>query len=116
MADLREQILNSDDIKKENVKVDEWGVEVEVRGMTGAARNRLINKNMGKNGEMDLNGMYPDLIVSSVYDPKSGEQVFSEKDKDTLNAKSSGALEKVAQVAMRLSGLDEESHDVKIKN
>jgi len=40
---LRDQILNSNDIPKELIKVKEWNIEVEVRGMTGAERTRILD-------------------------------------------------------------------------
>lgn len=106
MSKLREKILNSKDIKTESVFVDDWQVEVEVRGMTGKARAALMDNTMKDNGKMDFEKLYPELLIATVYDPETGEQVFQPADRDQLNTKSSGAMEKVAKVAMKLSGLD----------
>lgn len=113
---LRERILNAQDIKSERVTIEEWGVEVEVRGMTGAARARVLQVSFDKNGTMDHEKLYPELLIASVFDPESGEKVFSGADREALAEKSAGALEQVARVAMRLSGIDPEARDEAEKN
>lgn len=102
---LRERILSINDIKSEIVQVDEWGVEIMVRGLSGAQRARLMQSAMDDKGRMDIAKMYPDLVILAAYDPETGEQVFERADRDALNEKASGALEKIAQAAMRLSGI-----------
>jgi hypothetical protein len=42
-----------------------------------------------------------------VFDPESGEQVFLPEDNDAINLKSGSALEVVANVSLRLSGLNQ---------
>jgi len=59
-------------------------------------------------GKMDLQKLYPRLVVLSTYDPETGQPVFKEGDQDAVNEKSGAALEIIAQVAMRLSGLNPE--------
>lgn len=114
---LRDKILNADDIKKEVVPVEEWDCELEVRGLSGKERNSILNKVMNKqSGEMDLDTLYTTLLIKSVYDPETGEKVFEEKDRDMLSGKSGAALEKVAQVASRLSGLDNKGVQNAVKN
>lgn len=105
MASLREKILNAKDIKSEKVKIPEWDVTVEVRGLTGKQRARLLQDAIGEDGKPDLERIYPELVILSTYDPETGEQVFQPADRDALIEKSGAALEKIAQVAMRLSGL-----------
>jgi hypothetical protein len=116
VSKLREQILNAKDIKSEKVNVDEWGVAVEVRGMTGKSRADLMNNSMKDNGKMDFEKLYPELLISCTYDPDTGDRVFQQADRDALNNKSSGALEKVAKVAMKLSGLDPDDVEKAEKN
>ena len=102
---LRERILSAQDIQSERVHVPEWDVEVEVRSMTGAQRARVL-QGATVDGEVDLERLYPILLIETVYDPETGEPVFEAADRDALNAKNSGALERIAKVAMRLSGID----------
>ena len=99
---LREQILNTNDIQTELVYVDAWKVDVEVRGMTGKERAKILND---LKGQLDFERMYPQIVISSTYDPETGEKVFEWADIDMLNSKSGAALEKIAGVALQLSGL-----------
>lgn len=106
---LRDKILNANDIKSEKVTVEEWGVEVEVRGMTGEARAEIMEQAVDKEGNMNFKKLFPTIIIASTYDPETGAKVFEPADLDMLNSKSGGALDKVSKVAMKLSGLDEEA-------
>ncbi|WP_134705090.1 hypothetical protein [Ammoniphilus sp. YIM 78166] len=117
MSKLREKILNAKDIKEENVPVSEWEVEVQVRGLTGSARAKILSACVDtQTGAMDFEKLYPELLIASVYDPETGEKVFADADRDALNGKSGGALEKVAQVAMKLSGFNQAAVKEATKN
>lgn len=107
---LRERILSAQDIQSERVYVPEWDVEVEVRSMTGAQRARVL-QGATVDGEVDLERLYPILLIETVYDPETGEPVFEAADRDALNGKNSGALERIAKVAMRLSGIEPGAED-----
>ena len=100
---LRDQILNSNDIPKELVKVKEWGVEIEVRGMTGAERTRILDLAQSENG-MNLQTVYPEIVISTAFDAESGEKIFTPQDRTALLSKSASALDNLATVGMRLSG------------
>lgn len=107
---LRDRILSVQDIQSERVYVPEWDVEVEVRSMTGAQRARVL-QGATVDGEVDLERLYPILLIETTYDPESGEQIFTPADRDALNSKNSGALERIAKVAMRLSGIEPGAED-----
>jgi hypothetical protein len=109
---LRDQILNSNDIPKELVKVKEWNIEIEVRGMTGAERTRILDLAQDEKG-MNLQMVYPEIVISTAFDPVSGEKIFSPEDRTALLSKSANALDSLATVGMRLSGfLAETSNDL----
>lgn len=109
---IRDQILAAQDIPSESVDVPEWGVKVEVRGMTGAERTRIMDKAVGQTGDVNLQFVYPEIVIATSFDPESGEQIFSPNDRDALLAKSANALDRLASVGMRLSGFTQESADV----
>ena len=109
---IRDQILSAQDIPSEMVDVPEWGVKVEVRGMTGAERTRIMDKAVGQTGDVNLQFVYPEIVIATSFDPESGEQIFSPNDRDALLAKSANALDRLASVGMRLSGFTQESADV----
>ena len=109
---IRDQILNSNDIPKKLVKVKEWNVEVEVRGMTGAERTRILDLAQGDGG-MNLQMDYPEIVISTAFDAETGEKIFSPEDRTALLSKSANALDALATVGMQLSGfLAETSNDL----
>ena len=112
---LREKILNAKDIKEEKIFIKEWDVELLIKGMTGKERANFL-KASTKNDKVDFESMYPTLVISSTYDPESGEKVFGIADKDIINSKSSAPVEKIAKKVLELSGLDEEAHEEEVKN
>jgi hypothetical protein len=106
---LRDQILNSNDIPKELVKVKEWGIEIEVRGMTGAERTRILDIAMGKDQDVNLQMVYPEIVIATAFDAETGEQIFTPADRTALLSKSANALDRLATVGMRLSGFTAET-------
>jgi hypothetical protein len=108
---IRDQILAKQDIPSEMVDVPEWGVKVEVRGMTGAERTRIMDKATQNAGDVNLQFVYPEIVIATAFDPEGGEQVFKPGDRDALLAKSATALDRIAAVGVRLSGFTAESAD-----
>jgi hypothetical protein len=107
---LRASIFNSDDIKREPLKIPEWGgIEVEVRGITGEDRIAIAESSVDENGQSLLIRSYPELVIASVYAPGTDQRVFSAGDRELLMKRSSSALERLASVALRLSGLTGEA-------
>lgn len=85
----------------------EWGGSVFVRGMTGAERSRFeqsITKIQGKNVSVNLDNVPVRITIMCAVD-EAGQRLFSDDDMAELNAKSASALNRIMEVAMRLSGL-----------
>lgn len=108
---LRDRILAADDIGRESVEVPQWGVTVEVRTMSAGQRSRMIASCSNPDGTIDLDRLYPMLIVATVFDPETGAPVFDENDLAVLQEKSASAIEFVALKAMRLSGMNASASD-----
>jgi len=102
---------NNKDIPSETVKVKEWNIEVEVRGMTGAERTRILDLAMDEKNGVNLQMVYPEIVISTAFDPSTGEQIFSPADRAALLSKSASALDTLATVGMRLSGFTQETSD-----
>lgn len=113
---LRDQIFAIQDIPSEMVEVPEWGVKLEVRGMTGAERTRIMDLAIDNKGGMNLQFVYPEIVIATAFDPETGTQVFTPNDRGTLLSKSATALDRLAGVGMRLSGFTEEASDEKGKD
>ena len=110
---LRDKILNAKDIDEKIVEIKEWGCSVMVRSMTGKERAVFL-KNTSNGETLDFEKMYPELVIATCYDPETKEKVFEKTDRDVINSKSASAIEKIAKVALEISGLGEGSQD-KIK-
>ena len=107
MVDIRQRALNAKDIRSELVLVPEWdNVKIEVRGFT--LQERLDFYGRVSDGEtINRDNFLPELVISACFDPDSGQKIFEPADRDMLKTKSAGALERLTQVAMRLSGLQD---------
>jgi hypothetical protein len=107
---LREQVLNAKDLAEERVTVPEWDdAEFLIRGLTGAERAKLLKSatNGGRSESVDFERYFADIVIMSARDPETGELVFEPTDRDMLNGKNAAAVERLAKVARRLSGLED---------
>lgn len=101
------EILAADDIIKEVVHVPEWGGSVLVRGMTGIDRDafeRSMVDIRGKDVQTNWTNLRAKLIARTVIDHK-GKLVFDSGQVLELGRKSGKALDRVYEVAQRLSGI-----------
>ena len=102
---LRDRILSSNDIQSNTVHVDSWGVDLDIRTITAVERSRLVAMCTKEDGNVDMEKMYPMLIISACFDPETSEKVFTSDDMLLLQDKSASAIEFVAQEVMRMSGM-----------
>jgi hypothetical protein len=113
---IRDKILNADDLTSEVVDVPEWDVKLEVRAPSARVRSRMVSLAMRKNDEgddtLDLEAIYPRFLVACCFDPDTGEQVFTDDDLDAINSKSSAPVERVAKACLRVSGLSDDTEKV----
>lgn len=109
---LRDKILQAPDIASELVEVPEWGVTVEVRGMSGADRARIFDT-IASDGEVKASALYVETVIATAYDPETGAAIFEPSDITSLMQKSAQAIDRLAKVGLRLSGMEgEASQDV----
>jgi hypothetical protein len=106
---MRDKILACDDIQRELLEVPEWAVVIEVRGMSGGDRAVMMDHMQA--GGVKASTVYVDAVIKSSFDPDSGERLFQDSDRDALLGKSSAALDRIATLAMRLSGMEQEAVD-----
>lgn len=114
---LRDRIIAADDIGRHLVEVPEWGVEIEVRTLSAGMRTRMLKTAQTAEGEVDLELLYPTVLIATCYDPETDEPVFTSDDIQIIQEKSATAVEALAQKAMEVSGMtgeasvDEEGKD-----
>jgi hypothetical protein len=114
----RDQILQISDIQTERVEVPEWGGAVLVITLTGAERDALeaaIVEVKGRKKKLHLENTMARLVAMSVVD-ENGKRLFSTGDIQALGKKSSAALQRVCEVAQRLSGLTQDDLEEMSKN
>lgn len=122
-SDLAKAILGATDLPHEEVFVEAWGQWVRLRGLTGAERDDYEashqNIEWGKNGAIKkmerVGNARARLLVRCLVDG-DGRQVFKPEDAEALGAKSGEALDKLWQVAARLSGIRESDIEEKKGN
>ena len=116
---LRETILQAQDIKTEQVKVPEWNATVNVRGLTAGERDDFEASwfVMDASGEMvrSIANLRARLCVRSVVD-ENGNRLFTDADTEALGQKSGRAMDRIYEVASRLSGLSKKDVDELVKN
>lgn len=112
MGSLKDKIRAAEDMKCELIDVPEWGVKVQVGTMTAQARAKMLRMAMRDDNSLDYEILYPAVLMACCTDPEDGTPLFDEADADWLSAKSAGPIERLAQVGMRLSGLDENAVDL----
>jgi hypothetical protein len=106
---MRDVILQVDDLLFEDVEVPEWGGTVRVRGLTGAERDAFeaeMVERKGKKVHLDMQNFRAKLVVRSVVD-EAGKRLFTDTDALLIGRKSAAALQRVFEVAQRLSGLSD---------
>lgn len=112
----RDGILGAVDIQTEKVHVPEWGDEVIIRGLTGEELDAFQGSIRQFRPTFDGKGMEPVLIqdnmrakllVKCLVD-EAGERLFQDSDASALGAKSGTVIDRLYDIASRLSGLSEE--------
>lgn len=105
----RDRILAAQDLRFEEVEIPEWEGTVRVRGLTGAQRDQYEAEVLSAHGrrgsfELRFRQARAKLVAMSVVDAE-GNLLFSEGDVAALGGKSARALDRIFDVAARLSGL-----------
>lgn len=106
----RDEILAANDIQTEEVKVPEWGGSVLVRGLTALERDRFeasVVTQKGKTVEVKIENARAKLASWTIVD-EQGKPLFGPKDIAELGKKSAAAMNRVYNVAARLSGITDE--------
>lgn len=115
-----EDILEAQDIQVEDVEVPEWGGHVRVMSLTGTERDELEEASLrakakGKGREFNMRNFRARLVAASLVDGQN-KKIFNMAQVERLGNKSSAALQRVFDVAMRLSGFSADDVDELVKN
>lgn len=114
----RDAILKASALKTEDVPVPEWGGSVLVRELRGRERDEFeasLAVQRGRQMVPDVENMRAKLVALTVVG-EDGEPVFTRQDVAALGELSAAALDRVFEVASRLSGLNQDAVEEKAKN
>jgi len=114
----RDSILNAPDLTTEDVEVPEWGGWVRVRALSGKERDIFEASVTGthkKNKRMNLDNVRARLVQMTIVG-EDGQPLFKRSDIEALGKKSAAALDRVFEVATRLSGISEADVDELTEN
>ena len=103
----RDDILAVKDIKIELVPVPEWGGEVYIKGMSGLERDAFeasVIEQKGNKQKVNMANVRAKLAAQTLCD-EEGNRLFNDADIKELGKKSASALQRVFEVAQRLSGI-----------
>lgn len=94
------------------------GEAVEVRKMTVGQRSHVmdVGYSKGKMPAVKYEAFYPALLTATVVEPGTDTPVFSPEDRDLINSLDPAEVDAVAEIALRLSGLDKEAPKEAVKN
>jgi len=103
----RDQILNADDLKYEEMDTPEWGGVVRLKVMTGIERDdfeQSVFDMKGKDTKVNLKNFRAKLLVKVIVD-EAGKRVFEEADIERLSLKNSKVLDKLFNKAQEINGI-----------
>jgi len=114
----REAVLAISDLKTELVSVPEWGGSVTVQGLTADERDDFeatCVKTRGRKAEVNLRNFRAKLVARTCHQ-EDGTRLFTDDDAAALGQKSGAAINRIFEVAARLSGLTEADLEELAKN
>jgi hypothetical protein len=112
-------ILDADDVKFEDVPVPEWSGTVRVRSLSGTDRDAFEASNYElRDGKVAFNreNQRAKLVARALINPETGERLFTDLQIGQLGQKNAAVLDRLYEVAARLSGLAETSDEDAEKN
>jgi hypothetical protein len=109
----RDAIFSAPDIQTEDVLIPEWGGAVRVKGLNAAERDAyeasIVGKGKGQKGP-NYSNVRARLVALTVID-EAGNQLFGPADVRQLGEKSAAPIDRIYDVAARLSGITEEDEE-----
>ena len=103
-----DKIKQAQDTEAERYDIAEWGVTVEVRSMSARQRanmNTIVEDDVTAAQRQEL--MWGYLLCSCVFDPETGDPVFTEDDMDwVLTDKSFAVVDRLTAKCLEMSAVN----------
>ncbi len=118
MKALREQIIQAPDIEEKLVTVKEWGdAKILITSLTAGEGGALFAKaRKDSEGNMDSQDLAIRLIIFACRHPETKKRLFDDSDLKVLSGKSLGAVQRLSQEIMQMSGMDSAALETAEKN
>ena len=100
---LKDKIKASQDIKSDVVEVPTWGVTIEVREFSLAVRDEIVTMQQAE--EMPEAKATWEVLKRCCYDPKTGELLFDDEDKEWFFKKGATSTDVLKKAALTINGL-----------
>lgn len=108
-----DKIKEARDAESEQYEIPEWGVTVEIRSMSARQRanmNNVIEEDGTAAEKQEL--MWGYLLCACVFDPTSGDPVFTENDMEwVLTDKSFAVVDRLTAKCLEVSSVNREAVD-----
>ena len=108
-----DKIKQARDAEAEQYNIPEWDVTVEIRSMSARQRanmNNVIEDDGSASEKQEL--MWGYLLCSCVFDPTSGDPVFTEDDMEwLLTDKSFAVIDRLTAKCLEVSSVNREAVD-----
>ena len=102
----REQILEADDLKTEEMEVPEWGGEIYIRTMTGTERDSFEQSILDSDRKANLKDIRAKLCSLTIVDAQ-GRRLFTNEDVQAIGGKSALVLDKIFAKSQALNGISQ---------
>lgn len=107
-------ILDYDDDQYAEVEVPEWGGSVRVRSIGAAERENLLRSSVtveGKSRKIDTPVMRVKIVWLSVVDESNKRMWTTKAELEALGQKNAASIDRIADVALRLAGITDDTDD-----
>lgn len=111
----REDILKSDDLRREKVFIPEWKGDVYVRALTAKQRDRF-EEQVTSGKKLNMENLRAKFVAMVTVDDKGNQLFRSDEDIKALGQKSARAIERIFTVGQRLNGMTQEDAEELAKN
>lgn len=101
---IRDRIAAARPFVSELVPVEEWDSTIEIRSLSLGERQAMMVQLVDDEGNLDKEVLEAAYIQACSWDPETGKRVFADDDLDFIQSRPAGSMDKLGNVAMRLSG------------
>lgn len=112
----KEAIFAADDRPTEVVDIPEWGGKVIVKAISGTDRDRFEQSIANPKGGVKDGAVIRARLVSLAVVDEKGAKIFEPRDMEDLGKKSAAVLDRLYDVAARISGISKAGQEQAEKN